>query len=169
MCRRPTLTPYCDSVRGMPLQLSCRQDQLAVAVCNLQKYPQHLPREYQVKYIIHSMQCTMHLEQLTLGITEAYTSVNCTLSLKISFNIHFFVLSISSVCCYLQYFDIISGVAEEDLPFYGGSVEIADFCPFTQEFSWHLSGEYQRSSFCRIQENQPGNSPLAVFLFHYSM
>ncbi|XP_060784836.1 leishmanolysin-like peptidase isoform X1 [Neoarius graeffei] len=97
---RPTLTPYCDSVRGTPLQLSCRQDQLAVAVCNLQKYPQPLPREY-------------------------------------------------------QYFDSILGVAEEDLPFYGGSVEIADFCPFSQEFSWHLSGEYQRSSFCRIQENQP--------------
>ncbi|MCJ8732773.1 hypothetical protein PDJAM_G00214890 [Pangasius djambal] len=97
---RPTLTPYCDSVRGMPLQLSCRQDQLAVAVCNLQKYLQPLPQEY-------------------------------------------------------QYFDDIPGVAEEDLPFYGGSVEIADFCPFSQEFSWHVSGEYQRSSFCRIQENQP--------------
>lgn len=39
---------------------------------------------------------------------------------------------------------------------YGGAVEIADFCPFSQEFSWHQSGEYQRSSYCRIQENQPG-------------
>ncbi|KAI5628088.1 leishmanolysin-like peptidase [Silurus asotus] len=97
---KPTVSPYCDSVRGMPLQLSCRQDLLAVAVCNLQKYPQTLPQEY-------------------------------------------------------QYFDRIAGVAEGDLPFYGGSVEIADFCPFSQEFSWHLSGEYQRSSFCRIQENQP--------------
>ncbi|KAG7330970.1 hypothetical protein KOW79_004939 [Hemibagrus wyckioides] len=99
----PTPTPYCDSVRGSPLQLSCRQDQLAVAVCNLQKYPRPLPQEY-------------------------------------------------------RYFDSIPGVAEEDLSFYGGSVEIADFCPFSQEFSWHLSGEYQRSSFCRIQENQPDSS-----------
>uniref|UniRef100_A0A3B4C8F7 Leishmanolysin-like peptidase n=1 Tax=Pygocentrus nattereri TaxID=42514 RepID=A0A3B4C8F7_PYGNA len=97
---RPTLTPYCDSVRGIPLQLSCRQDQLAVAVCNLQKYPLPLPREY-------------------------------------------------------QYFDKIPGVPEGDLSLYGGAVEIADFCPFSQEFSWHLSGEYQRSSYCRIQENQP--------------
>ncbi|XP_035379419.1 leishmanolysin-like peptidase [Electrophorus electricus] len=96
----PTRTPYCNSVRGTPLQLSCRQDQLAVAVCNLQKYGQPLPHEY-------------------------------------------------------QYFDSIPGVPEEDLPLYGGAVQIADFCPFSQEFSWHLSGEYQRSSYCRIQANQP--------------
>ncbi|XP_028846079.1 leishmanolysin-like peptidase [Denticeps clupeoides] len=95
-----TLSPYCESVRGTPLQLTCRQDQLAVAVCNLQKYPQALPLEY-------------------------------------------------------QYFDHISGASNEDLPMYGGAVEIADFCPFSQEFSWHLSGKYQRNSYCRIQENQP--------------
>uniref|UniRef100_A0A8C2KRR2 Leishmanolysin-like peptidase n=1 Tax=Cyprinus carpio TaxID=7962 RepID=A0A8C2KRR2_CYPCA len=97
---RPTLSPYCDSVRSAPLQLTCRQDQLAVAVCNLQKFPQSLPAEY-------------------------------------------------------QYFDLIPGVPEEDLPAYGGAVEIADYCPFSQEFSWHVGGEYQRSSYCRIQENQP--------------
>ncbi|POI35110.1 hypothetical protein CIB84_001136, partial [Bambusicola thoracicus] len=54
-----------------------------------------------------------------------------------------------------QYFDNLSGVPAEDLPYYGGSVEIADYCPFSQEFSWHLSGEFQRSSDCRIIENQP--------------
>lgn len=56
----------------------------------------------------------------------------------------------------LQYFDELTGVPAEDLPYYGGSVEIADYCPFSQEFSWHLSGEYQRSSDCRVLENQPG-------------
>ncbi|KAL4679186.1 hypothetical protein H8959_008836 [Pygathrix nigripes] len=55
----------------------------------------------------------------------------------------------------LEYFDELSGIPAEDLPYYGGSVEIADYCPFSQEFSWHLSGEYQRSSDCRILENQP--------------
>lgn len=35
-------------MRASPLQLTCRQDQLAVAVCNLQKYPQELPLKYQV-------------------------------------------------------------------------------------------------------------------------
>ncbi|KAM9583117.1 leishmanolysin-like peptidase isoform 2-T2 [Trichechus inunguis] len=93
-------TPYCDVLRSSPLQLTCRQDQRAVAVCNLQKFPKPLPREY-------------------------------------------------------QYFDELSGIPAKDLPYYGGSVEIADYCPFSQEFSWHLSGEYQRSSDCRILENQP--------------
>ncbi|XP_069328822.1 leishmanolysin-like peptidase isoform X2 [Eulemur rufifrons] len=97
---RQMLNPYCDTLRSNPLQLTCRQDQRAVAVCNLQKFPKPLPQEY-------------------------------------------------------QYFDELSGIPAEDLPYYGGSVEIADYCPFSQEFSWHLSGEYQRSSDCRILENQP--------------
>ncbi|KFQ62474.1 Leishmanolysin-like peptidase, partial [Pelecanus crispus] len=97
---RQLISPYCDTLRSNPLQLTCRQDQRAVAVCNLQKFPKQLPQEY-------------------------------------------------------QYFDNLTGVPAEDLPYYGGSVEIADYCPFSQEFSWHLSGEFQRSSDCRITENQP--------------
>ncbi|KAJ6665457.1 hypothetical protein lerEdw1_003298 [Lerista edwardsae] len=97
---RELVLPYCDTLRSNPLQLTCRQDQRAVAVCNLQKFSRQLPREY-------------------------------------------------------QYFDNLYGVPPEDLPYYGGSVEIADYCPFSQEFSWHLSGEFQRSSDCRILENQP--------------
>ncbi|XP_039351522.1 leishmanolysin-like peptidase isoform X1 [Mauremys reevesii] len=98
--KRQLVSPYCDTLRSNPLQLTCRQDQKAVAVCNLQKFPKQLPQEY-------------------------------------------------------QYFDSLNGVPSEDLPYYGGSVEIADYCPFSQEFSWHLSGEFQRSSDCRIMENQP--------------
>ncbi|XP_020317455.1 leishmanolysin-like peptidase [Oncorhynchus kisutch] len=97
---RKVVTPYCDTVRATPLQLTCRQDQLAVAVCNLQKYPQDIPLDY-------------------------------------------------------QYFDHIPDVSVRDIASYGGAVEIADYCPFSQEFSWHLSGEYQRNSYCRVQENQP--------------
>ncbi|KFP94227.1 Leishmanolysin-like peptidase, partial [Haliaeetus albicilla] len=97
---RQLISPYCDTLRSNPLQLTCRQDQRAVAVCNLQKFPKQLPQEY-------------------------------------------------------QYFDNLNGVPAEELPYYGGSVEIADYCPFSQEFSWHLSGEFQRSSDCRIIENQP--------------
>lgn len=65
----------------------------------------------------------------------------------------------------LQYFDSLYGVLPKDLPYYGGSVEIADYCPFSQEFSWHLSGEFQRSSDCRILENQPGQ--LVLYLIPY--
>lgn len=74
-----------------------------MAICNLQRFPQRLPQEY-------------------------------------------------------QYFDDIPGVLPLDLSHYGGAVEIADFCPFTQEFSWHLSGEYQRSSDCTLAQNQPATS-----------
>ncbi|TNN69600.1 Leishmanolysin-like peptidase [Liparis tanakae] len=98
--RRHPVTPYCDTLRASPLQLTCRQDQLAVAVCNLQKHQQELPLEY-------------------------------------------------------QYFEAIPDVSPDQLPMFGGAVEIADFCPFSQEFSWHLSGEYQRNSHCRATENQP--------------
>lgn len=98
--RRSSVTPYCDTVRASPLQLTCRQDQLAVAVCNLQRYSEELPLEY-------------------------------------------------------QYFDSIPDVPSDQLALFGGSVEIADFCPFSQEFSWHLSGEYQRNSYCRVSLNQP--------------
>ncbi|XP_056293393.1 uncharacterized protein lmln isoform X3 [Pseudoliparis swirei] len=97
---RHPVTPYCDTLRASPLQLTCRQDQLAVAVCNLQKHQQELPLEY-------------------------------------------------------QYFEAIPDVSPDQLPMFGGAVEIADFCPFSQEFSWHLSGEYQRNSHCRVPENQP--------------
>ena len=58
-CRRHSVTPFCDTVRASPLQLTCRQDQLAVAVCNLQRYPQELPLEYQVH--THSSQVEPNL------------------------------------------------------------------------------------------------------------
>lgn len=94
------ITPYCNTLRTSPLRLMCRQDQKAVAVCNLEKYPDPVPKEY-------------------------------------------------------QYFDYLDGVPEEELQYYGGSVEIADYCPFSQDFSWYISGEFQRGSDCRISQNQP--------------
>ncbi|XP_053554020.1 leishmanolysin-like peptidase [Bombina bombina] len=97
---KPSVSPFCDTLRSNPLKLTCRQDQKAVAICNLQRFSKLLPQEY-------------------------------------------------------QYFDHIPGVSMEDLAYYGGAVEIADFCPFAQEFSWHLSGTFQRSSDCRVPENQP--------------
>ncbi|XP_072903651.1 leishmanolysin-like peptidase isoform X2 [Hemitrygon akajei] len=98
--RNKNVTPYCDTLRTSPLRLMCRQDQRAVAVCNLEKYPVPVPEEY-------------------------------------------------------QYFDHLDGIPKKELQYYGGSVEIADYCPFTQEFSWYISGEFQRGSDCRISQNQP--------------
>ncbi|OWK00744.1 hypothetical protein Celaphus_00016678 [Cervus elaphus hippelaphus] len=72
------LNPYCNMLRSNLLQLTCRQDQKAVA-------------EYQC-------------------------------------------------------FDELTGVPAHDLPYYGGSVETADYRPFSKEFSFYLSGEYQCST-----------------------
>ncbi|XP_030065678.1 leishmanolysin-like peptidase [Microcaecilia unicolor] len=101
--RQEIVRPYCDTLRSNPLQLMCREDQRAVAVCNLQKYPNHLPQEY-------------------------------------------------------QYFDHLNGISTEEVPYYGGAVQLADFCPFGQEFSWHLNGKKKRGSDCRVPENQPDPS-----------
>ncbi|KAM4697940.1 leishmanolysin-like peptidase [Rhinophrynus dorsalis] len=101
--KKQNMRPFCDTLRSSPLRLTCRQDQKAVAICNLQRFPKPLPQEY-------------------------------------------------------QYFDSIPGVVTEELAHYGGAVEIADYCPFAQEFRWHLSGEFQRSSDCRSAENQPSSS-----------
>lgn len=48
------MAPYCDALRSNPLQLTCRQDKRAVAVCNLQKFPEQLPPEYQVQSVTKS-------------------------------------------------------------------------------------------------------------------
>ena len=93
------LNAYCNILRSNLLQLTCRQDQRAVAVYNLQKFLKPLAQEYQC-------------------------------------------------------FDELTEVPA-DLPYYGGSVEIADYCPFSKEFSFYLSGEYQCRSDCRVLENQP--------------
>ncbi|KAG8432172.1 hypothetical protein GDO86_016711 [Hymenochirus boettgeri] len=95
-----SVSPFCDTVRSNPLRLTCRQDQKAVAICNLHRFSNPLAQEY-------------------------------------------------------QYFDHLPGILARDLPYYGGAVEIADFCPFAQEFRWHLSGEFQRSSDCKVSRNQP--------------
>jgi hypothetical protein len=33
----------------------------------------------------------------------------------------------------------VTGVERNQLTFYGGSVELADFCPYNQEFEWRDS------------------------------
>ncbi|KAG8547514.1 hypothetical protein GDO81_028138 [Engystomops pustulosus] len=46
--RKENVSPFCNTLRGNPLRLTCRQDQKAVAICNLHKFPRSLPQEYQV-------------------------------------------------------------------------------------------------------------------------
>lgn len=79
-CRRHAVTPFCDTVRASPLQLTCRQDQLAVAVCNLQKHAEELPPEYQVHkgrgYYHANVQMGGIYQQLTLACIRIKNTIS---------------------------------------------------------------------------------------------
>lgn len=56
----------------------------------------------------------------------------------------------------LQYFNrtILSDVPEEDLKYYGGSVETLDYCPFPKGFDWaDKGGIIDRDSKCTVVNN----------------
>jgi len=53
-----------------------------------------------------------------------------------------------------QNFDYIPGV-KGDLSRYGGSVNLADYCPYIQEFTWKLHGIVVRGSKCQFFANNP--------------
>jgi leishmanolysin-like peptidase len=64
-------------------------------------------------------------------------------------------------------FASLKGVRREGLPHYGGSVELADFCPYNQEFEWKtVNSSDRRDSRCELEENAPPedtNSVMEVY------
>ncbi|KAG8229044.1 hypothetical protein J437_LFUL007599 [Ladona fulva] len=54
-----------------------------------------------------------------------------------------------------QNFDQIDGVEEGREAWYGGSVELADHCPYLQEFVWRSGEQVARSSHCLHEDNNP--------------
>ncbi|KAI6201285.1 hypothetical protein M3Y96_00825600 [Aphelenchoides besseyi] len=70
---------------------------------------------------------------------------------------------------YYQYFDRLSGIASSQIAFYGGSVELADFCPFYQAFTWrdqHSENPLHRDSRCELEMNMPteeSNTVLEIY------
>ncbi|XP_070535465.1 leishmanolysin-like peptidase isoform X2 [Ptychodera flava] len=54
-----------------------------------------------------------------------------------------------------QYFNKLDGISDHELGKYGGSVEMADFCPFHQELEWESDTAPTRTSHC----NNPANAP----------
>jgi leishmanolysin-like peptidase len=58
-----------------------------------------------------------------------------------------------------QNFDILDGVDAKDIGKVGGSVTLADFCPYIQEFTWKSDsssgGKATRGTRCTDQSNQP--------------
>lgn len=52
-----------------------------------------------------------------------------------------------------QNFDQLEGVPSESLSSYGGSVDLADYCPFIQEFTWQVQNVTIRGSRCDLGSN----------------
>ena len=59
------------------------------------------------------------------------------------------------ICFPLQNFKSIPHVYESDVGFYGGSVALADYCPYIQEFTWRSNNVVVRGSHCMYEENNP--------------
>ena len=54
-----------------------------------------------------------------------------------------------------QNFEFIPHISQADIPYYGGSVALADFCPYIQEFTWRSDNIAIRGSNCLYEENNP--------------
>lgn len=64
-----------------------------------------------------------------------------------------------------RYFDQLPGVSSEGSSYYGGAVELADFCPYSQEFEWRLTNNTtRRDSRCELEgNNREGEDILEVY------
>ncbi|XP_041983428.1 leishmanolysin-like peptidase isoform X2 [Aricia agestis] len=54
-----------------------------------------------------------------------------------------------------QHFDSLPNVPTSELAYYGGSVSLADYCPYLQEFTWKHKSVLVRGSRCSYEENTP--------------
>ncbi|KAL4708348.1 hypothetical protein ACJJTC_016450 [Scirpophaga incertulas] len=54
-----------------------------------------------------------------------------------------------------QHFDLLPNVPLGDEAHYGGSVSLADYCPYLQEFTWKHKSVLVRGSRCSYEENTP--------------
>ena len=61
-----------------------------------------------------------------------------------------------------QNFDSIPHVSS-DVGYYGGSVALADYCPYIQEFTWRSNNVVVRGSHCAYTENQPSKYQGVLF------
>lgn len=59
------------------------------------------------------------------------------------------------ICFVLKNFDSISNIKDGDEVYYGGSVSLADHCPYIQEFTWRNKNVIIRGSHCHFVENNP--------------
>ena len=73
---------------------------------------------------------------------EIYSSLHSRIILKIE-------------CFSFQNFKSIPHIYETEVGKYGGSVALADYCPYIQEFTWRSNNVVVRGSHCMYEENNP--------------
>ena len=54
-----------------------------------------------------------------------------------------------------QNFDSLAHVPVGEEGYYGGSVSLADHCPYIQEFTWRSKNVVVRGSQCQFEDNNP--------------
>ncbi|CAI4228856.1 unnamed protein product [Auanema sp. JU1783] len=64
-----------------------------------------------------------------------------------------------------RHFSQLDGISAEGLQYYGGAVELADFCPYSQEFEWKMiNSSIRRDSRCELDgNNRNGEDILEVY------
>lgn len=107
-----------------------------MALCNLIRHEYALPKEYQV-----SCGGTVLPHPKSFVADEDDMSVNNKCPDE---RVH-----------YLQNFDSITHVTKGQEGFYGGSVSLADHCPYIQEFTWRSKNVTVRGSQCQFEDNNP--------------
>lgn len=85
-------------------------------------------------------------------------NVSSVIVTGVTFHLEF--KSTDSVCS--QNFDVIPHVKPGREAYYGGSVSLADYCPYIQEFTWRSKNVVIRGSHCQYPENNP-RKPVLLF------
>ena len=77
----------------------------------------------------------------------------------------FFFISENNIClCYFQNFESIPHIPDAEVSYYGGSVALADYCPYIQEFTWRSNNVVVRGSHCMYGENNPSKLIISEML-----
>ncbi|KAG7306620.1 hypothetical protein JYU34_007993 [Plutella xylostella] len=169
--------PYCKRIKGDPLRTECSPARDAVVLCNLVKHDVVLPKIYQTRVRIPALTCTIKGDPLRTECSPARDAVVLCNLVK-----HDVVLPKiyqgdplrtecspardAVVLCNLvkhdvvlpkiyQHFDSLDGVPPSELGHYGGSVSLADYCPYLQQFTWRHKSVLVRGSRCEHRQNTP--------------
>ncbi|KAJ0184254.1 hypothetical protein K1T71_000677 [Dendrolimus kikuchii] len=92
---------------------------------------------------------------LGLGCTFAMASCKQWINAQSINHTDITTLCYSGISDQIPHFDVIPGLTPGQEAHYGGSVTLADYCPYLQEFTWRHKSVLIRGSRCSYEENTP--------------